>query len=469
MGDARLPRPAAALSGTTVLVGSLFTLAVVALPSLRAPYRAPALNVMLETCNALVALLVGYLVLGRFRQNPRLQTLLLALALGTVAVANFALTALPSALHLGSTAELGTGSPTAVRTLGTVLFFAAAVTPLPVRVGPRTAVVLASVLGGLGLAAAAAGLLPGGALQWALGSTVAGSDTQLLGAPLAVVVEQTIAAILFGVAAVWFTRRADATGDELIRWVAAGCVLASLARVHYLISPSLEPGHVHSGDVLRLGAYLLMLVGATREIRSFWQLRTQAAVVEDRRRMARDLHDGLTQELSYIWAQSQRLASHPADPVIGERIRAAADRAIDESRRAIAALTRPDEGPLGEALHRLAGELSRRHEVQIVVTTDWDADADDALAEAVLRITGEAVRNAVRHGAAGRIDVVLTQEPVSLTITDDGVGFVAGQGASAGRGGFGLTSMSERAAVVGGSLAIVSSPGEGTTVRVAWP
>lgn len=468
MSRPRLRRPAAVLSGTTLLAGCAVTLTVLVLPSIGAGYRAPALHVMLETCNALVALLVGYLVLGRFRQNCRLQTLLLALALGTVAIANFVLTALPSAVAAGRSADLGTGSPVAVRTFGTLLFVAAAVTPLTARVSKRRGVAVAAALGGLGLTTAVLSVLRGGTLQAGVGQAAAGDGAQLLGAPAGTVVAQAVGAVLFGVAAFAFTRQADTTGDELIRWVAAGCVLAALARVHYVIHPSLAAGHVYPGDLLRLGGYLLMLVGAAREIRSFWHLRTQAAVVEDRRRMARDLHDGLTQELSYIWAQSLRLASHPGDPVVVDHIRGAADRAIDESRRAIAALTQPEEGPLGEALDRLADELARRYEVKIVVTAARDADVDEALAEALLRITGEAVRNAVRHGAASRIDITLTTEPLSLTVTDDGSGFPAGLAAAGALGGFGLTSMRERAALVGGSLAIDSSPGDGTTVQVAW-
>lgn len=459
-------RPAAVLSGTTLALGGVVTVAVLVLPFLRAAYRAPALDVMLETCNALVALLVGYLVLGRFRQNHRLQTLLLALALGTVAVANLALTALPSAVVVGRTAELGTGTPVAVRTFGTVLFAAAALAPLTARIERRRAVALASLIGGLGLVTAVAGVLRGAILQPDAGS--AGGSGALLGAPAPVLAQAAVAAVLFAVAAVRFTHQADTTGDELIRWVAAGCVLAALARVHYVLTPALEPGHVYSGDVLRLAGYGLMLVGAAREITSFWRVRTEAAILEDRRRMARDLHDGLTQELSYIWAQSQRLVSQRADPLLAERIRAAADRAIDESRRAIAALTQTDEGPLGTTLERLCEELARRYEVKIVVTAAPDAGVDDAMAEALLRITGEAVRNAVRHGAAGRIDVELTTEPLSLTVADDGRGFAADRASDGAIAGFGLTSMRERATMVGGSLAIDSSPCQGTKVRVTW-
>ena len=457
----RVAGPAAALSATTLLAGCIFTLAVLALPVLARVYRAPSLDVMLETSCALVALFVGYLVLGRFRQNHRLQTLLLGTALSTVAAANLVLTGLPSALRGGT--ELGTGSPTAVRTLGAVLFFAAAVTSLTTRVDRTRAILVAAGIGGLGVATAVAEVLRGGVLQPALGD--AENGWWLYGGLPAPVMAQVVAAVLFGFAAVAFTMQADLTGDRLLRWVAAGCVLSSLARLHYLMSPPLQSGHVYSGDLLRLGGYLLMLVGGTLEVRSYWELRAEAAVVEDRRRMARDLHDGLTQELSYIWAQAQRLAGNPGDHSAALHIRGAADRAIDESRHAIAALTRPHEGSIGEAVEELAEELARRYEVKIVLSGRPDTHVDDALADAILRITGEAIRNAVRHGGASRIDIALATGPLRLGVSDNGCGFAPDEDTS---GGFGLTSMRERAASVGGSLVIESAPGEGTTVRLAW-
>ena len=103
---------------------------------------------MLETANAVVGLLVLYLVYGRFLQHRRLQELLLVLALGVVAVANLVLTAVPDAITPGRGEELGYWAPLVVRLLGTVLFAAAAWTPVRTRVDGRTAsaVALAVVL-----------------------------------------------------------------------------------------------------------------------------------------------------------------------------------------------------------------------------------------------------------------------------------------------------------------------------------
>ena len=78
----------------------------------------------------------------------------------------------------------------------------------------------------------------------------------------------------------------------------------------------------------------------------------------------------------------------------------------------------------------------------------------------------EAVHNAVRHGGASRIDIHLAARPLELTVADDGRGFDASVRAT---GGFGLTSMRERAHGVGATLDVSSVPGRGTTVAVSWP
>src|SRR5687767_11863085 len=96
-------------------VAAAVTLAVTVLPFVRFAYRAPALHVMIETANALIALFVGYLVFGRYRQSRRLQELLLVSALCTVAVANLALTALPSAVTTGGDDDVSQWTALALR------------------------------------------------------------------------------------------------------------------------------------------------------------------------------------------------------------------------------------------------------------------------------------------------------------------------------------------------------------------
>ena len=459
----------AALAVGALGVGLLATAAVVWVPFLRFAYRAPALHVSLETANAVIAVLVAFLVYGRFRESRRLQELLLVLALCTVAVANLVLTALPYAVTIGRDEDFSRWAALAIRLIGTAVLTAAALTSPRVRVHGRQAVVGVTAVAAVVLVVSLAGLAYGGKLPPTVDPSLALGDAsrpKLVAHPVVLGV-QALGAGLYAIAAVAFTRQSARSTDELLRWVGAGCVLASFARVHYLLFPSLYSDFVYTGDLLRLGFYLLMLVGAAREIRSYWEARTHAAVLEDRRRMARDLHDGLTQELTYISAQTKRLAARPGDAAAVERISAAAARAVDEARRAINALTRPVDEPFPVSLQRLADEMAHRYDVKILTEIDAGARVDPEQAEGLLRIVGEAVRNAVRHGGAERIEMRLSARPLCLAVSDDGCGFAV-HAPETSTGGFGLTSMRERAEGMCAEFAVTSVAGEGTTVRVTW-
>ena len=446
------------------------TVAVSVLPFVRFAYKAPALHIVLETLAAVTALLVSFLALGRFRQSRRVQELLLALALGVVAVANLLLAAIPTALNLGGDTELGRWAPLVLRLLGTSLLAAAALTPLHrVAASRRTARWAAAAVGVVAVVLVL-GLTLVDRLPAALPPSADLEDSNrplIIGHPL-VLAAQVAGGLLYATAAVAFTRQATRTGDELIRWLGAGCVFAACARVNYFLFPSLYSEYVYTGDLLRLVFFLFLLVGAGKEITSFWQARSHAAVLEERRRMARDLHDGLAQELSYIWSQSQRLARRSEDAQAAERIGGAAGRALDEARRAIDALTRLDDQPFDQVLQRSVDDLASRYDVK--VTTDLAADAavSPQHCEALLRIVGEAVRNAARHGRARHVRVTLRNVPLELSVQDDGAGFTPAT-ANSEHGGFGLISMRERAEALGARFSIDSTAGEGTHVRVRWP
>ena len=467
-GNGIVRRSATVLTVRVALAAAAVTVAVVALPFVRFAYRAPALHVALETANALIALLAGYLVYGRFRQSRRTQELLVVLALCTVALANLVLTAVPVAVTIGSGEDFSRWAAVGMRLLGTILLAAAALMPRTVLADRRRAGALVVGLAATVGTVALLGTVWGDDLPPTVDPAVVLGDASqpLLVAHPAVLVVQAVGAVLYGVSAVAFCRQSSRNHDELFRWMAAACVLAAFARVHYLLFPSLYSDYVYTGDVLRLGFYLLLLVGAAREIESYWQLRARTAVLEDRRRMARDLHDGLAQELAYLWSQSRSFAGGGADPAAAERIGGAAGRALDEARRAIAALTRPLDEPFVRVLEHTAEDLGSRYDVKVATALDPTVPVAPEYGEALLRITAEAVRNAVRHGAARQINVTLEGGPLRLTITDDGRGFSAGRVDAGRSGGFGLTSMRERARSIGAEFSVTSHPGEGTTVRV---
>ena len=456
------------LSAVAAAVAVLVTVLVAVLPLVHFAYRAPALHAVLETVNALVALLVAYLVLGRYRESHRLQELLLIAGLVLVAVANLLLTALPAAVA-GDDERAAQWDSLVVRLLGAVLIVAAALVSSrrsqPGGVHRHRKVVVITLLLLVGLIALRAVSIE--RLPPPVDADVRIEDAArplITGHPV-VLGAQLLGLLLYAVAAVAFTRQATRTRDELMRWMAVHCVLAGAARVHYLLFPSLSTDVVHTGDVLRLASYVLLLVGAAREIQSYWQARTVAAVLEDRRRLARDLHDGLTQELTYICAQALRLQSHPEDRRLAQQLSGAAGRALEESRHAIGALTRPADQAFGVVLEETVEDLGRRYDVRTVTSIEDTVMVTPEQSEAIFRITGEALRNAVRHGEARCVSVGLSREPLSLTVEDDGRGFHPGGLVSPG---FGLTSMSERAERAGASYALTSVIGRGTRVQVSW-
>lgn len=452
------------LTGSAAVGALLLTLVVLAVPALRFSYEAPALHVALETAEAVVALVVAYLVAGRFRANRRLQELLLVCGLVVLAGANLLLSALPAAVLLSQGEELSRWAPLVARLLGTLLVAAAALVPSTDTVSAeRLRSTVLSVMAAVLLLVLLA-LTLGDRLPPVVDPSVDLSDSTrpLLAGHLLALVAQAVSGLLYAAAAVAFTAQATRTPDELLRWLGAGCALAAVARVDYLLFPSLYSDFVYLGDAFRLGFYLCLLIGAAREVKSYW---ARAAVLEDRRRLARDLHDGLTQELSYIYARSQRLMTHSDDQLAAEQISGAAGRALDEARLAIAALTRPADQAFGASLQQAVEDLARRHDIRTATEIEPTVMVTPEQAEAILRITGEALRNAVRHGRATCVAVRLTHHPLELTVDDDGSGFNPNERTS---GGFGLTSMRERAEGAGASYTLTSQKGRGTQVQVSW-
>jgi signal transduction histidine kinase len=190
------------------------------------------------------------------------------------------------------------------------------------------------------------------------------------------------------------------------------------------------------------------------------------ATAEERRRIARELHDGLAHELAFIASKTRGAVAGTATPHEARELAGAADRALDEARRAITVLsvTRPQS--LDDAISQTVEDLGSR------LGLAWDLDlADDVevpgeVTENLLRIVREAITNAASHGASERVRVSLERaEQLRLVIEDDGCGFDPGHERA---GGFGLQSMRERAASVGAELSVESAPEHGTRVAVAF-
>jgi signal transduction histidine kinase len=194
----------------------------------------------------------------------------------------------------------------------------------------------------------------------------------------------------------------------------------------------------------------------------------EVATREDRRRIARELHDGLAQELAFIASKTAPSTLAGGTPETVRQLADAADRALDEARRAIVILS---EEP--EALHVSIGQtvedLTARHGMTAQLDVAEDIVLGGEATENLLRIVREAITNAARHGHASTVCVSLAQQAgvINLLVTDNGKGF-DNDGRHQGQG-FGLTFMQERCALIGGCLDISSRPGLGTRVEVRLP
>src|SRR5829696_8166816 len=197
---------------------------------------------------------------------------------------------------------------------------------------------------------------------------------------------------------------------------------------------------------------------------------------EERNRLARELHDSVTQQLFGVV-----LAAESAGELIArgdaageqlERVQALARGAMEELRSVVFEL-RPASLEAEGLAHVLRKhvEVLRRvtgREIELRIASPPVLGA--AAAGQVFRIAQEALQNALRHADADRIEVRLSDGGgrLALSVTDDGRGFDAAAPGLRGRR-LGLTSMEERAAELGGRLAIDSRPGAGTTVRLEVP
>ena len=432
---------------------ALLTILVVAFPALRFGYRSPGLHIVLETAAALIGLLCAILVFGRFQADRHLDTLLLTTALGILATNAFFFAAFSTAFE--TPPRFAPWLSVAGTALGAALFATAALLPgRRLRTPRRTAWLVVAGFGGALVVADSLLVVFADHLPVAVPpafSPTAPFRPLLVGSP-AVLAVQGECAVLLGAAAVSFAYTAERTRDELFAWLAAAATLSAFARVNYLLFPSLYSDWVFTGDFFRLGFYVLLLVGAAREIRAYWTRLADLAVLEERRRIARDLHDGVAQELAFIAAEASGSLAN------------AAARALDESRRAIAALTRPLDEPLSVALRQATEEVAQRVGTGLIVNVARDVAASPTDREALIRIAREAVTNAAKHGNATRVKVELTENGERfLRITDNGCGF---DPAEVGPGGFGLVSMRERAEAIGAEFRVKSQPGGGAVVEV---
>ena len=198
------------------------------------------------------------------------------------------------------------------------------------------------------------------------------------------------------------------------------------------------------------------------------------AILEDRERIGRELHDGVIQSLFAVGMNLQATAFTAGQPEVADRIEKAVteiDNAIRDLRNYIFGL-RPGllaDRQLDQAIRRLADDVAEESGLTVVADLDPHLAARlSPIAGDVVQLVREALSNAARHAGPGTCRVTLAEAGgwAVLEIADDGLGFDAGAVAGHGQG---LPNLRERAAALKGSMELESAPGRGTTVRIRLP
>ena len=277
------------------------------------------------------------------------------------------------------------------------------------------------------------------------------------------------AAVVLVVAVGWIWQLTREQGAVPWPAVAAVCVFAAgtLLSVAYM------------GTVVRQSQERQRLIEQLQATRAeLAAAERQAGTLAERQRLARDLHDTLTQGFASVVllleaAEESLALGRPVERHIEQALRSARDN-LAESRRVVWALRpRPlADQPLPQALGELTGRLGEETGLRAEMVVTGSARPLPAhVEEALLRIVQEALANVRKHAAASRVTVTLSylDDVTMLDVHDDGIGFEYAATVPAAGAGLGLHAMAERVAALGGSLVIESAPGEGTTVAAEVP
>jgi signal transduction histidine kinase len=455
------------------------TAVIAVLGSVRFAYESNDAHVMIATAVALIGTLAAGLVVARFLRSHRLQDLALTLALIVLSASNLFLSAVPSAFgELDS--HFVAWAPFCARLVGAFLFAFSVAVPDREVPNPHRAAWLA-LFGGLGLTALIAGVVAIWSPDWGdpMSDAIApaSSDSPHLTGDTLQLVLLGLTMALYLLAAAGFVRRAEETGDELMGWFALASPFGAAAALNYFLFPSLYPGWVYTADIFRLGFYLMLAVGAAREIAAWQEQLAEAAATGERRRIARDLHDVIAHSVTVMVVQAsaaedivERNEAGVLEPI----------RAVQETGRAalveisnLLGLLRADGAELGLTPQPRTAELA-----------DLVAQARAAGLEVDLRIEGrpralplgvdlslyriaqEALTNARKHSSGARAEVVLRYGECEVELVVDNE---AGFESNGHRGGHGLIGMHERVAVFGGSLDAGPRAGGGFRVVARLP
>jgi NarL family two-component system sensor histidine kinase LiaS len=206
----------------------------------------------------------------------------------------------------------------------------------------------------------------------------------------------------------------------------------------------------------------------------------EQSALSERRRIARDLHDHVAQDLAFVSMRSQRLAELSADENVEQlaatcvltlrRARGMIDALMEDRSSGGSEIETAATPPLHVAVGAMAGELAARVGAELRLDLDPRAEPSPRLRHELLGILHEAMSNALRHGRANALSIELSCETglLRMRVLDDGAGFDIDDLRRTPRG-YGLLNMIERAREARGDLRLSSQPGVGTELEVTLP
>jgi signal transduction histidine kinase len=295
---------------------------------------------------------------------------------------------------------------------------------------------------------------------------------------------EAVSAALFLVGVVLYRRSYLRNGPVADGYMAVAMLIGAFAEIHFYFYPGVYSGLVTTSEALRLAFFVVLLAGIYDESRSDLRALRSAyaaldrlrlseaerATLEERTRLARELHDGLAQDLWFAKLKHERLVTFVPEEHQGLAVEVtqAIDAAIAEAKQAVVTMRASDDRdrPLEELMSRAIDDFALRSGVRVDFSA---ADLPMSLAPRtqveVLRVLQEALTNVRRHADATvvRVSAEAQNDVLRLTITDNGRGFRPEE--TSGEG-LGVQGMKERARLMGGVLRVTSQPSAGTTVEL---
>ncbi len=280
--------------------------------------------------------------------------------------------------------------------------------------------------------------------------------------------------------------------DRLVShaFMAAGLVVAAFSQLHFAIDPVVASGVVTTADALRLCFSAILFMGiqaelesdlgalrkANQDLRRLGEVESANAALAERTRLAREIHDGLSQDLWYAKLKQGRLAQEPSlddgARTTAREVLTAIDAALAEARQAVMAMRTdaPRGSTLEDVLDSYVDDFADRFGLRAEFHADGTHGRLSSRTEAeVLRIVQEALNNVHRHADATLVRVGVDRAEdgrVRVSVVDNGKGF---DPAAVADDRYGLKGMRERAEIVGADLRIESRPADGTRVTLDLP